>query len=406
MDIVIGEGIPSAINVTLVEDATVVRCRVLGVVTLRTEARLALTTSQEHRGAVESSTDTRDDGEVNLVVARTDLERTAVAAPDVLGRGLGVAAVVALALECVALDAALDVAGRSLRVDDEVLVAEAVPDLVDVLFVVAGESGRVDVFEGLRRQDAERSAVRMSDAVGGPFLAVTLSLGNEVVADLRYRVTGEANDFLDIAVGSAKVHADDETYEVDEADVAPDDALGCQGEFGESVVETGTGILEVVNGGLDKTVLAAAGDDHEEGEVTLSKVDATRVKSKRESDLVSFALGGKRDGEVVRDLNGGGRTSRTGVDQVAICTDEDDTLIRVEGVDVHVDLASIKVVDNLNIQSRRLFLLGSIDVCNLHPERAVLAVSTVQGVLIRDNDVLCIAGLDDCEAIGFWLWCR
>lgn len=110
----------------------------------------------------------------------------------------------------------------------------------------------------------------------GPSLAVSLALSNKVCADTRDGVPGEADDFLDIAVGATEEHANDQADHVDEADVAPDNTLRCQSELRESIVEASGRILEVGDGGLDKAVHAAAGNDHEEGKLALAEVNATR----------------------------------------------------------------------------------------------------------------------------------
>lgn len=145
MDIIIGECISPAINMTLVQNARVVRCWVLGVVTCWAEAGLALAASKKHRRAIQSSTNTRNNRKVDLIVTSPDLEGSAVTAPDVLGGGFGVAAVVAFALHDVPIDAATDIAGRCLSVNDKILVAEAVPDLVNVLRVVTGKGSRINL---------------------------------------------------------------------------------------------------------------------------------------------------------------------------------------------------------------------------------------------------------------------
>lgn len=143
VDIIVRESVAPAVNLPLVDNAAVVVGRVDGVVLIRADVGLTLATLEKEGGTVEGRAQTGNDGEMDLVVTLDDGEGSAVAAPDVDGGGLDVAAVVALTLKEIAVDAASDVANGSLGVDDEVLIAEAVPNLVAVLGPVVGKGSTV-----------------------------------------------------------------------------------------------------------------------------------------------------------------------------------------------------------------------------------------------------------------------
>lgn len=63
-----------------------------------------------------------------------------------------------------------------------------------------------------------------------------------------------------------------------------------------------------------------------------------------------MAFWSQGDGEVVFDLDGGGGVVGAGVDEGAICVDEDDGAVGVEALDVGVDWAAVVVVVELEGQ--------------------------------------------------------
>lgn len=172
----------------------------MGVVRAGGEAGLNFSAGEEHGGAVESSTQTGDDTEVDIVVASLLAKRTGVAAPDVKGGGLAVTAVVLVASEGVALNATGDIASWALGVDDEGLAAEAFPGLVDVAGVVVGKSARVDRREGFGGEDTNGRAILAPDTVRTPCTAVAALLSNQIIANVRNCATLKTLDFLNGAV--------------------------------------------------------------------------------------------------------------------------------------------------------------------------------------------------------------
>jgi hypothetical protein len=102
---------------------------------------------------------------VHRVVALLDRKRPAVAPEDVGGRGLGVAAVVAVAVEAVVVvHAAGDVAGAGLRVDRQVREGVVRVDVVDVVVEDAREGRGLLGDEVARRDDADDFAGGVVDA--------------------------------------------------------------------------------------------------------------------------------------------------------------------------------------------------------------------------------------------------
>src|SRR5690606_15866776 len=114
VDVVVGEGIATAVNLVLVDDAAVVVGRVDSVVLVGAGAGLVVATVDGEGGTVEGGAQAGDDSHVDFVVTLEDAEGAGVAAPDVNDVGLGVATVVTFALELVTLDLALDLAGVGL----------------------------------------------------------------------------------------------------------------------------------------------------------------------------------------------------------------------------------------------------------------------------------------------------
>lgn len=144
VDIVVRKGVALAVDLVLVKDARVVVGRVHSVVTATGERRLHVAAVKEQSCAEESSTQSRDNCPVNIVVDGLDAEGTRVAAPDIGDSGSRVSAVVPGAGELVAVDAASNTSCGSLSVDGKILVSVLLPDLLNVVVVVGGLGGWVD----------------------------------------------------------------------------------------------------------------------------------------------------------------------------------------------------------------------------------------------------------------------
>lgn len=264
---------------------------------------------------------------MNSVVRTNATERTAVATPDVLGVGLVVSAVVTIASHLVVLDLALDLAGTHLGVDGEGLAGVGAPDLVDVVVPVGAEVGGLDVVVDGGREDSDGLARLVGDTHTSPVAAIGVLLGGHVGADLADSTADKTDSRLSGAILDLKLHAQDQTDEVDVADVGIDDVVGIS-EFDETPADAGARVLKVGNRRLDQTITVSS-VDHEELEVASGEVDTTRAKSDGKNHVESLSLGRERNGEVLLDLNGDLGTLGARVDQLALGTNEDNVSIRV-----------------------------------------------------------------------------
>lgn len=350
VDVVIGEGISSSINLKGVYETAEVIGGVHGVVLRRAHTRLDVAASKQEGGADKGSTETGDDSGVNGIVAALDGEWSAVAAPDVTSSRLGIAAVVAAAVESAAGNLAVDVA-NALGVDGQGVVGVLVPDLVDIGAPVVLESGRVDDVVVVGREGADGSSRRVGNAQGAPWVAIRVALLDEAIADLADSGRAETlGDLSAAAILDRQGHAEDHADKVNIADVCVNSQARCVGKLDESPVNACAGIRQVGRRRLDQTV-TVGNLDHEELEIALREVDSGRCDDDRHSDGDGVALGRQRNGDVAVDGNRDSGASGAGVDQAAIGRNEDNPAVRVEAGDVGVDLVAAEAVDELDWQA-------------------------------------------------------
>ena len=394
VDIIVGESITLAVSLVLVNNTRVVAGRRNAVVGSRWDGRLGGTTVEEESGAGEGRAETRDDSQVNGVVAVLLSERSGVATPDVISGGLGVRAVVTVASQRVAGDLAVDVAGIGLGVDHERSVGEVGPDSIDVWLPVVGEAGVIGGDIILGSEGTESASVSGSNAHLSPGELVGGGLSAEIVADLLEGAGSETLGELVGAVGVVELHGKDNTDKVDVGDVGVDLEVGGVGKLDEAPGETGGRILGVGGSGLDERVAVVSGN-HEEGELTNDKVDTTRDQSNGDVDGGGGTLGTERDGNGLGDVDGSGRAAGGRVDKSAVAAraNEDDLVVGVETGNVGVDTVS-EGVDQVQAE------VASDGVGSLHAVDGLggLGVEgTVQGVVLGDGDILDATGIGDSE---------
>lgn len=374
-------------------NAAVVVGWVVEIVRGSRKAGLDVATVDEESGAGEGSAETRDDSNVGWVVTAPALERSAVAAPDILSIGLGIGSVVAVAVELVTRDSAVDLSGSRLGVDGQGGGSILTPDLVDVVGPVVAKGRGVELMVQVGRQDTDGSSSRVGNAHGVPGTAVSVLLGLKISADLLDTVSDEAGCGLGAAVSNSELHTEDHANEVDVADVGVQAVVGV-GELDEAKVDAGVGVLKVGDGGLDETI-AVADVDHEELQGTLSEVDAAGAESNGESEVEGLALGLQGDSKVLSDGDGDSGATRAGVDQLAVGTDEDDVSIRVQTLDVSVDVAASEVVDELHGEVGLDSSSGNDDTGLI-----IIEGGSVEGVLLSDDDVVDATRMDLGESRG------
>jgi hypothetical protein len=329
VDVVVGERVALAVNLVLVHDTAVVVGGILEVVVLGLEGRGGITVFTQESGAGEGSAETGDDSQVDIVVSLLLSEGAAVASPDVTGSRLSVATVVAIAVHHVAADLAVDVAGTHLGVEDKGLAAVGLPDLVDVRLPVLLERLGVDGRELVVRENSDGTAELVVDAEISPRVAIGVSLCLEVLADVVDSGGGQTVGNLSwAAVGNAELHSENQTDEIDVADVGVEDKVLGVSELHEAPVEGGAGIREVAERGLDETV-TGAGEDHEECEVALAEVDTGGGNGDGKVDLEGLTLGRQGNGDILLDLDWLGGASGAWVEEASVRSQEDDTAVRV-----------------------------------------------------------------------------
>lgn len=387
VDIIVRESIALAVSLVLVNNAAVVVGWVVLVVGRGGKAGLDVATIDKESGAGEGSTETGNDRNMSRVVAAPALERSAVAAPDILSIGLGVRTVVTIAVELVTRHSAVDLARSSLGVDGQRSRRVLAPDLVDIVGPVVLEGRGVELMVQVRRQDTDGSSSRVGNAHGVPGTAISVLLGVEISADLGDSVSDETGCGLGAAVTDSELHTKDHANKVDVADVGVQAVVGVS-KLDEAKVDSGVGILKVGDGRLDKTI-AIANVHHEELQVALSKVNAAGAEGNGKGEVEGLALGLQRNGKVLGDLDGGLGTTRAGIDQLALSTDEDDVSIRVQTLDVSVDLATGEVVDELHWE------IG-LDSGSRDDDAGLVVVEggCVEGVFLSDDDIVNATGMD------------
>lgn len=328
------------------------------------------------------------------IVTALDGERSAVAAPDIGSRGLGVATVVAAAVESATRDLAVDVAS-ALGVDGQGLVGVLVPDLVDIVAPVVLERGRVDGSEVVGREGADGSSRRVGNAHRGPWEAIGVLLLDEAVADLADCAGDETLGSLSTAaILDRQLHAENHADKVNIADVCEHSQGIGVGKLDKSPVHTGARIRQVGRRGLDQTV-TVGNLDHEELQVTLGEVNSGRRDDDRHGDGNGVALGRQRDGDVAVDGNRDTGASRAGVDQAAIGGNEDDSVVRIKTRDVGVDRATAEAVDQLDGQVAAKS--AGVNGILAHSRRGCAVESSVKSVVRGDDDILGVTGCGDAE---------
>jgi len=320
--------------------------RVDGVVGRSGKAGLNVTTSKEEGGSDESSAETRDDSNVDSIVTVLAQEGTRVASPDILGSGLGVAAVVTSASQNVVGNLARNLARVFLGVDSEGVGSILAPDLVDVVIVVVAESTRVNIVVVAWGQHSDRCARRGSNALRGPGTTIRVLLSRKIVADLGDSITTKSlGDLRRATTVDVQGHTEDNSNKINVGDVGIEGLIDV-GELDKAPVDVSAGVSEVGSRRLDKTI-AVSGVNHEELEGTLREVDSARAHLDGKSYGGGLTLGVQGDGKVGGDGDGRLGTTRAGVDKLSAGSDKDDVAITVETLDVGVDSCTSEVVDQL-----------------------------------------------------------
>lgn len=394
VDIVVGEGISPSINLKGVYEAAVVVGGVHSVVLRRADTRLDVAAGDQEGRSDKGSTETGDNSGVDGVVTALDGEWSAVAAPDITSSRLGIAAVVAAAVESAAGNLAVDVA-NALGVDGQGVVGVLVPDLVDIGAPVVLESGGVDNVVVVGRESADGSSRRVGNAHGAPWVAIRVTLLDEAIADLADGGRAETLGNLSAAtIVDGQGHAKDHADKVNIADVCVNSQARSVGQLDESPVNARTRIREVGGRRLNQTV-TVGNLDHEELEVALREVDSSRSDDNGHSDGNGVALGRQRNGNVAADGNRDTGASGARVDQAAIGGNEHDLVVRVKAGDVGVDLVTAEAVDELDWQTAPKS--AGVNGVLVHSCRGRTVESSVESVVRGDDDILGVTGLGDAE---------
>ena len=295
--------------------------------------------AQEEGATVESSAETGNDGEMDIVGAPGNAVRTGVAAEDIRGSGDAVGGGVTIAGHDTAGGSALNQTRGGLGVDSQrVRGSVGVVDLLDVVVKVTVEGVSVLANEILRCDDADEVAAGVGHALVAPGLAVGGGLGLESGADVLHRGRGQTQGLLGAgAIGSAELDAQRKTDEVDGGDVGEDTAVGGPVEFHESPVDIRAGITGVGYRRFDEPRAGAGGDD-EEVERSLGEVDTRGSEVARDGGGSGATLSTERDGDVsVVDLNRGAGAGG-GVVEGSIGVQEGQLVGAIKTRDVGVDV--------------------------------------------------------------------
>lgn len=99
-------------------------------------------------------------------------------------------------------------------------------------------------------------------------------------------------------------------------------------------------------------------------------------------------------GQVLCDRHRGGRTSRARIDHGSSRSKEHNTVVLIKTVNIHVEWAATKVVDQLDCHG-----WGGTALSNLRDKGLIIVIGAIQGVISGDDDVLDTARLHDSEVM-------